>query len=181
LEAVASEASKVHARASAQIGYSYSMAPVNRINTADRCAPADFFVQRQNSGESMMSKDIKTIVICASIFLLIAGTIFVLAKTNAYAAEASKAECDALHNEIETDFKKANFCKTDNDCKFMRLGGWYIDFGCYKYVNSATKEDELFAKIEKYKDVMGCSRKINDCMSPGTPVCVDKKCKGKPE
>jgi hypothetical protein len=129
----------------------------------------------------MMSKNTKAFMAYASISFLIAVMIFSLAKSNVFAAEASKAECDTLHDEIENDFKKANFCKTDSDCKVVRLGGWYIDFGCYKYVNTATKEDELFAKIEKYKDVMGCSRKINDCMSPGKPVCVDMKCKGKPE
>ena len=129
----------------------------------------------------MTSKNIKAFMICTSISLLIAGTIFFLAKKDAYAGEVSQTECDALHDEIENDFKKANFCTTDSDCKVVRLGGWYIDFGCYKFVNTATREDELFAKIEKYKDVMRCSRKINECMSPGKPICVDKKCKGKPE
>lgn len=128
-----------------------------------------------------MSKYIPEFKIFISIFLLIAAALFVLGYNTAFAVEASKSECNALHDEIENDFKLANFCSTDADCKVVRLGGWYVDFGCYKYVNSATKEDELFAKIEKYKDVMGCSRKINDCMSPGKPVCVDKKCKGKPE
>jgi len=129
----------------------------------------------------MMNKITKASMIRVCISILITLTIFVLANNNAFAAEVSKAECDALHDEIENDFKKANFCNTDSDCTFIRLGGWYIDFGCYKFVNSATNEDELFAKIEKYKDVMKCSGKINDCMSPGTPVCVNKKCKGKTE
>jgi hypothetical protein len=128
----------------------------------------------------MMNKITKSFMIYTSISFLIIVSIFVLPKNNTFAAEVSKAACDALHDEIENDFKKANFCNTDSDCKVIRLGGWYIDFGCYKFVNSATKEDELLAKIEKYKDVMKCSGKINDCMSPGTPVCVNKKCKGKP-
>jgi hypothetical protein len=129
----------------------------------------------------MTSKNTKAFILCASIFFLIAVPIFVMEKGNAFAVETSQAKCDALHDEIENDFVKANFCTMDSDCKVVRLGGWYVDFGCYKFVNAATREDELFAKIEKYKDVMGCSRIINDCMSPGTPVCVDKKCKGKPE
>ncbi len=128
----------------------------------------------------MKSKNTKAFMICASISFLIIVTIFVLAKNNTFAAEVSKAACDALHDEIENDFKKANFCSMDSDCKVIRLGGWYIDFGCYKFVNSATKEDELLAKIEKYKDVMKCSGMINECMSPGSPVCVNKKCKGNP-
>lgn len=125
-----------------------------------------------------MSTITKSLFGWASDFFLITVTILVLTNSNSFAAEVSKAECDALHDEIENDFKKANFCGTDSDCKVIRLGGWYIDFGCYKFVNSATKEDELLAKIEKYKDVMKCSGKINDCMSPGKPVCVNKKCKG---
>jgi len=126
-----------------------------------------------------MDRKIKSLMACASAFFLITLTIFFLAKNNTFAAEVSKAECDALHDEIENDFKKANFCSADSDCKVIRLGGWYIDFGCYKFVNAATNEDELLAKIEKYKDVMKCSGKINDCMSSGTPICVKKKCKGK--
>ncbi len=126
-----------------------------------------------------MNKNTKSLIACASIFFLISLTIFALAN-NVFAEQASKAECEALHNEIENNFKKANFCETDNECKVIQLGGWYIDFGCYKFVNIATKEDELLAKIEKYKDVMKCSGKINDCMPSGTPVCVNKKCKGKP-
>jgi hypothetical protein len=134
---------------------------------------------KNKSGGSMKIKMKKAFLICASSSFFIAVTIFVLAKDNTFAAEVSKAECDALHDEIENDFKKANFCSTDSDCKVIRLGGWYIDFGCYKFVNSATREDELFAKIEKYKDVMHCSGMINECMSPGKPVCVNKKCTGR--
>lgn len=119
-------------------------------------------------------------MICASVFILITVTIFVLAKNNIFAAEVSKAECDALHDEIENDFKKANFCNMGSDCKVIRLGGWYIDFGCYKYVNIATKEDEFFAKIEKYKNIMKCSGMINECMHSRAPVCVNNKCKEKP-
>jgi hypothetical protein len=126
-----------------------------------------------------MNKNTKAFMICASISFLIIVTMFDVAKNNTFAAEASKAKCDALHDEIENDFKKANFCNTDSDCTFIQLGGWYIDFGCYKFVNRTTNEDELLAKVEKYKDVMKCSGKINDCMSPGKPVCVNKKCTGK--
>jgi len=129
----------------------------------------------------MMSKITKALTIRVGISILITLTIFFLAKNNTFAGEVSKAECDALHDEIENDFKKANFCSADSDCKVIRLGGWYIDFGCYKFVNRATREEELLAKIEKYKDVMKCSRKINECMSSGTPVCINKKCKGKTE
>jgi hypothetical protein len=127
-----------------------------------------------------LGNNLKASMICTSLFFLIAVTLFVLEKNNAFAGEM-KAECDVLHDEIENDFKQANFCAADADCRVIRLGGWYIDFGCYKYVNISTKEDELLAKIEKYKDVMGCSRKINDCMSPGKPVCINKQCKGRPE
>lgn len=92
---------------------------------------------------------------------------------------ASPAACQTLHDEIETDFRTANHCTVDSDCKFIRLGGWYIDFGCYKYVNVSTDENALFDKIERYKDKMRCSAKINECMEAGTPVCAQGKCAGK--
>jgi hypothetical protein len=62
-------------------------------------------------------------MMCASTSFLIAVAILVLTNSNAFAAEVSKAACDALHDEIENDFKKANFCNTDNDCTVIRLGG----------------------------------------------------------
>ncbi len=128
----------------------------------------------------MKSKNTKSFMVCVSVSFLIALTIFVFAKNDTFASEVSKTECDLLHDEIENDFIKANFCKADSDCKVVQLGGWYIDFGCYKFVNVATKEDELFAKIEKYKDKMHCSGMINECMHSRTPVCVNNKCKEKP-
>ncbi len=96
-----------------------------------------------------------------------------------FAEPASPEACQKLHDEIENDFRTANHCEKDSDCKFVRLGGWYIDFGCYKYVNAATDEIALFDKIERYKDKMRCSAKINECMEPGSPVCVQGKCSGK--
>ncbi len=94
----------------------------------------------------------------------------------AFSGTATQAECAQLHDEIENDFKKANFCETDSDCKVVRLGGWYIDFGCYKFVNSVTNEEELLDKIHRYKDELRCSAKIDDCASSGTPVCINRKC-----
>jgi len=92
---------------------------------------------------------------------------------------ASAEACQALHDEIENDFRTANHCTVDSDCKFIRLGGWYIDFGCYKYVNASTDGHALLDKIERYKDKMRCSAKINECMDAGSPACVQGKCVGK--
>ena len=97
----------------------------------------------------------------------------------AFTEIASQAQCEQFHDEIENDFKKANFCEKDGDCKVVQLGGWYIEFGCYKYVNTSTNEGELFDKIHKYKDEMKCSEKINDCMKSNEPVCINKKCASK--
>lgn len=81
-----------------------------------------------------------------------------------------------MHDEIENQFEEANFCEQDSDCKTMVLGGWYIDFGCYKFVNKSIDESELYAKIKKYKDDMRCSLLIDDCAPSPTSVCVNKKC-----
>jgi hypothetical protein len=121
---------------------------------------------------------VKTFKLLSRIAVLIILLVF-SAGGSAFSEPASQDECGRLHDEIENDFKKANFCETDKDCKVIRLGGWYIDFGCYKFVNSATREDELFDKIERYKDKLMCSGKINDCASSGKPVCVNKKCVSK--
>lgn len=89
------------------------------------------------------------------------------------------AQCESLRDEIEQDFIAANWCESDEDCTFVRLGGWYIDFGCYKFIHVSTNAEALLDKISRYKDLMRCSDKINDCMHPGAPVCIDRKCVGK--
>jgi hypothetical protein len=108
--------------------------------------------------------------------LLTILTMFTVNPNSAVPETPSQTQCDRLRDEIENDFKNANFCEKDADCKVVQLGGWYIDFGCYKYVNASTKENVLLDKISKYKDEMKCSTKINDCMHSKTPVCVNKKC-----
>ncbi len=95
------------------------------------------------------------------------------------AEPASPTACEALHDEIENDFRTSNHCVADSDCKVVRRGGWYVDFDCYKFVNTATDENALLDKIDTYKNRMGCGRKINDCMPAGLPVCVQGKCTGK--
>ncbi|HAS53636.1 MAG: hypothetical protein A2X56_12170 [Nitrospirae bacterium GWC2_57_13] len=114
-----------------------------------------------------------------SIFLLMILMMFAARTNTAFSDTPTQAECVRMHDEIEDDFKKANFCETDTDCKVVQLGGWYIDFGCYKFVNVSINEDELLDKVHRYKADLKCSGKINDCASSGTPVCINKKCSGK--
>ena len=47
----------------------------------------------------------------------------------------SQTACQNLHNEIENDLTKANYCQKDSDCSVLVLGGSYVEFGCYHFVN----------------------------------------------
>ena len=43
--------------------------------------------------------------------------------------------CKEMYDEIENDLDKANYCQTNSDCSVIMLGGAYIEFGCYHYIN----------------------------------------------
>jgi len=82
--------------------------------------------------------------------------------------------CKSLHDGIEKEFEDANFCNQDSDCKTMSLGGQYITFGCYKFVNKSTNEQALYDKMEKY--YQKCTSPIDECMPTPESVCVNNKC-----
>jgi hypothetical protein len=46
-------------------------------------------------------------------------------------------------------------------------------------MNAATDKNALLDKIDRYRNKMGCSRKIDECASPGAAVSVEKRCVGK--
>ena len=123
-------------------------------------------------------RNIETKVLIIPAFILIAAIVIIsfFSINNLSAEDISSADCEVLYNEIENDFKKANFCESSEDCKVISLGGWYIDFGCYKFINAVIYENELIEKIKKYKDEMKCSKIINECASSPIPVCINKKC-----
>jgi hypothetical protein len=105
-----------------------------------------------------------------AIFLFIIGLLVI----HSYGVSPAKSDCEALYNEIENDFIKANFCEQDSDCKVIELGGVHIKFGCFKFINKATDEAELYKKMQNY--YIQCNREIDDCAPSPKPVCINKKC-----
>ena len=69
--------------------------------------------------------------------------------------------CDDAYQDIRNDIDEANFCEEDEDCTVLILGGTYIDFGCYHFINKAVDTDPIFEKLMEYADY--CVDIINDC------------------
>jgi len=82
--------------------------------------------------------------------------------------------CQSIHNGIEKEFEEANFCNQDTDCKVISLGGPYIEFGCYKFVNVNTDEAKLMEKVKAYD--IKCGPMIDKCAVVSKVVCISNKC-----
>ena len=87
---------------------------------------------------------------------------------------AGNLSCKEMYSEIENDIDNANYCKTDSDCDVLMLGGWYVDFGCYHFVNKNVDKDQFYKKMDIYKQQ--CSQIINDCAAAPDARCVSNKC-----
>ncbi len=87
--------------------------------------------------------------------------------------------CEDWYEKIENDFDKANFCEEDSDCKAIMLGGPYVKFGCYKFVNILTNEEDFLSKVEEYDKA--CAFAINKCALAPEAVCINNKCVKKDE
>jgi len=87
---------------------------------------------------------------------------------------ASSSSCEDMYNEIENDLDKANFCEKDNDCEIMELGGEFIKFGCYHFINKSINKEEIYGRMSKY--YQQCDKMINECSPSPAAVCVNKKC-----
>ena len=83
-------------------------------------------------------------------------------------------ECKTWHDNIEEAFENENYCETDSDCKGIKLGGGYVDFGCFKYVNKDVVKDEIYKELDAYN--RECTLVINKCVETPTPVCISKRC-----
>jgi len=82
--------------------------------------------------------------------------------------------CEDMYEEIENDLDRANYCQSDSDCSVIMLGGWYVDFGCYHFINNNVDQEQFFAKMDAYKEK--CSQIINDCAPAPDAKCVSNKC-----
>lgn len=84
------------------------------------------------------------------------------------------SSCDRWHNDIENAFEEANFCEKDEDCKAVALGGPYVEFGCFKFVNVKVDESELFRRVKMYDEK--CDIAIDKCAPVPEVTCVLDKC-----
>lgn len=82
--------------------------------------------------------------------------------------------CDQMKKEIEQNLTDSNYCQSDSDCEPIILGGQYIEFGCYHYVNRQINKQEIYNQMDKYHS--RCSKIINDCASAPKAGCVAGKC-----
>jgi hypothetical protein len=86
----------------------------------------------------------------------------------------NKNNCDLLYNQIDNEIKSLNYCNIDSDCKDIPLGGGYIAFGCYHYVNINTDEKKIYSEMDNYWDK--CGQIIDECGSSPPAKCVNGKC-----
>lgn len=86
----------------------------------------------------------------------------------------SKIACQNLHNEIENDLSKANYCQNNSDCDVLNLGDNYIAFGCFHFVNKAVDKNKFYEKMRIY--VQSCTLMIDECAPAPKPSCVANKC-----
>ena len=64
-----------------------------------------------------------------------------------------EAGCKTMYDSIEADLEKSNYCAVDNDCDFIMLGGAYVKFGCYHYINKAVDKGEFYQKMNSIRDI----------------------------
>ena len=88
--------------------------------------------------------------------------------------KVSPVSCLVDYSSIDKEIKSANYCEVDSDCKVLGLGGSYIEFGCYHFINKNVDEESLINKIDKYSNK--CTRIIDDCMPAPKPICINNKC-----
>lgn len=82
--------------------------------------------------------------------------------------------CQSMHDEIENDIAAANYCSEDADCDVLILGGSYIEFGCYHFINKGINKETFYSRMDAY--TAECSEIIDLCAPEPNPKCVSGKC-----
>lgn len=91
-----------------------------------------------------------------------------------------KKECKELYDEIENELDEANYCEKTSDCDDIVLGGGYVEFGCYHYINKDVEKNLILNKMENYSK-NGCIQMINKCAPVPEAQCYQKRCVPKGE
>lgn len=89
-------------------------------------------------------------------------------------------ECESLYTKIDEGLTKANYCDKGADCDSIVLGGSYVEFGCYHYINKNIDKKLFLDQMETYVD-SGCRKIINKCAPVPEARCVENKCISKEE
>lgn len=112
-------------------------------------------------------------IIALTSFLLITAGAFFFAQDN-YLEKKESRHCNNLYKEIREEIEEKNYCEVDSDCDVLVLGGSYIDFGCYHFVNKETDKNYFYGRMREYYD--DCVTIINECAPAPNPQCIEGKC-----
>ena len=105
-------------------------------------------------------------------FWLIIVTIIVL--IGILTNNSSPVGCSYQANQIDHEVKSANYCSVESDCKVLPLGGQYVEFGCYHYINKDIDGEKIYKKMDDYWN--RCTKIIDDCAVAPFPKCLNNKC-----
>ena len=108
------------------------------------------------------------------IFLIIIAIVVVAGTGLFLLNNSSESKCNDMYDKIRSAIEDANYCEVDSDCKTLILGGTYIDFGCYHFINSDIDESIFYEKMRDYADQ--CVEIINLCAPAPDAKCVSNKC-----
>ena len=114
----------------------------------------------------MKNKFIIPIVALAVIVIIAVSMLFLFGKMPV---------CKSMYNEIEKELEDSNYCTQDSDCDSIALGGFYIEFGCYHYINKNVDKEVIYQKMEKYSN-KGCTTMIDKCARAPPAICSSGKC-----
>lgn len=92
---------------------------------------------------------------------------------------AQKEQCEAQYKHIEKSIRDSNYCGSNKDCAVLELGGQYVAFGCYHFINKGVDKEIIYKQMEIY--YKSCLAAIDDCAQAPEPVCINKKCVEVPE
>lgn len=80
-----------------------------------------------------------------------------------------------MYDEIEKELENSNYCTQDSDCGSIMLGGAYIGFGYYHYINKNVDKDTIYQMMEKYHNNR-CTILIDKCALAPPSICSSGKC-----
>ncbi len=109
----------------------------------------------------------KNILIVVGLIILTGG-VFVFTRSN------EEDHCRKLYREIRDEIEEENYCEVNEDCRVLELGGSYIAFGCYHFVNKDTDKNYFYQRAREYYE--DCVLAINECDPSPAPQCVEGKC-----